>query len=487
VRNRDSKGIKIGTTLTQLLDQARPEDPDAVFLLEPDGSRTTYRQAWSASLRYAGALRAMGVQPGDRVALQLPKSSTYVLLYLACLRAGFVVLPMNPAYTRPEVEWILHDAEPAVHLTETQEIEERAEEAELGWDGPEPTGEMVAALLYTSGTTGRPKGAQLPQSALAANGAALHQAWGFRPGDVVLHCLPVFHTHGLFVALSPAMLNGSAVVFLPRFEAGAVIEALPGSTVFMGVPTFYTRLLADPSLDSTVCRGVRLFTCGSAPLLAGTHHAFKRRTGHDIVERYGLTETNIVTTNPLDVPRPGSVGRPLPHTQIRLAPAPSQDRGGAEVGEVEVRGPGLMTGYRNRSPSGDGSFTPDGWFRTGDLGRLDQDGYLVLVGRSKDLVISGGLNVYPSEVEAVLDAWPGVQESAVVGLPDPDLGEVVTAVVVPAEGSGPDVEELRRWARSRLAGFKVPKRIVLRPDLPRNAMGKVEKSRLRQELAPPEA
>jgi malonyl-CoA/methylmalonyl-CoA synthetase len=336
-------------------------------------------------------------------------------------------------------------------------------------------------MLYTSGTTGRPKGAMLTHRNLASNAVALHQRWGFRPNDVLLHALPVFHTHGLFVATNCVLANGTGMIFLPRFDPAVVLEQLPRTTVFMGVPTFYTRLLADPRLDETVCRNARLFVSGSAPLLASTHAEFAARTGHRILERYGMTETSMITSNPLDGERrPGTVGFPLPDVDVRVTD-PSTDAvlEAGTVGAVEVRGPNVFAGYWKRPELSASEMTADGFFRTGDVGVFDDDGYLQLVGRSKDLIISGGLNVYPKEVEEVIDDLDGVLESAVIGLPDADFGEAVVAVVVAEPGVAVDAGEWREQARRRLAAFKVPKRFVVVDALPRNAMGKVEKAKLR--------
>jgi malonyl-CoA/methylmalonyl-CoA synthetase len=351
-------------------------------------------------------------------------------------------------------------------------------------DGHDPVAtapDDLAAILYTSGTTGRPKGAMLTQRNLASNAMALHEIWGFRPDDVVLHALPVFHTHGLFVATNCALANGTGMIFLPRFEPAAVLEQLSRATVFMGVPTFYTRLLAEPGLDADACRHVRLFVSGSAPLLAATHDEFRARTGQRILERYGMTETSMITSNPLDGERrPGTVGFPLPDVDVRVvSPDTGAQLTAGDVGGIEVRGPNVFAGYWRQPERTATEMTPDGFFRTGDVGTVDGDGYLHLVGRSKDLIISGGLNVYPKEVEQVLDELEGIVESAVIGVPDPDFGEAVVAVVVAEAGVELDPAEVRRRARDRLAAFKVPKRVVVVTDLPRNAMGKVEKAKLR--------
>ncbi|MCU1379871.1 MAG: malonyl-CoA synthase [Acidimicrobiales bacterium] len=407
------------------------------------------------------------------MALRVEKSPDAVLLYLACVRVGAALLPMNPAYTADEVAHLVADAEPALHLDDAglaalvagaASNPERFDDVDIGPDD-------LAAVLYTSGTTGRPKGAMLSHRNLASNAAVLHELWGFGPDDVLLHVLPIFHTHGLFVAINCVLANGSGMVFLPRFDVDDVLAALPRCTVLMGVPTHYTRLLDDPRFDVGVCADVRLFISGSAPLLAATHGAFAARTGHPILERYGMTETSMIASNPLaGERRPGTVGFPLPGTDVRLA----------EDETIEVRGPNVFSGYWRRPELVATEFTADGWFRTGDIGEFDDDGYLRIVGRAKDLVISGGLNVYPKEVEDVVDAIDGVLECAVVGVPDPDLGEAVLAVVVPVAGRVVDPAEVRAAARERLAAFKVPKRVELVEALPRNAMGKVTKAELRK-------
>jgi malonyl-CoA/methylmalonyl-CoA synthetase len=466
-------------TLAELFAAGRPDDPAAILLDVPGGRSWSYGEAWTTAGRVAAGLRAAGATKGERVAARLDKSPEAVVLYLACVRAGAVFLPMNPAYTPEEVAYLLGDARPAVVVDTAERVRALAGGGAGAGDGDTDVGpDDPAALLYTSGTTGRPKGAVLSHRNLASNAETLRRVWGFRPDDVLLHALPVFHAHGLFVALGCVLANGTPAIFLPRFDVDQVLEQLPRSTVLMGVPTHYARLLQDGRLTGEACRHVRLFVSGSAPMTAALHDAFRERTGHAVLERYGMTETVMLTSNPLDgTRRPGSVGPPLPGVEVRIA---EPDRTG--VGGVEVRGPNVFAGYWGRPRHDPVDFTPDGWFRTGDLGRFDEDGYLHLVGRSKDLVISGGLNVYPKEVEAVLDRLPGVVESAVVGLPDDDLGEIVVAAVV-AEGGAPlDPAALRDGTRPHLAGFKVPKRVVVVDELPRNAMGKVEKAVLRRRL-----
>lgn len=485
-----------------------PSDPSAPFLEREDGRVDSYADLDRAAARIAELLVALGVRKGDRIAAQVEKSPEAVYLYLGVLRAGAVYLPLNPAYTAAEVEYCLADAEPTVVVCrrESQALLESLcgklsvpHLLTLGTEGdgslveraagvagvfPEPplAASDLAAILYTSGTTGRAKGAMLTHGNLAANGRALCQLWGFGRQDVLLHALPMFHAHGLFVALHCTLLAGARLLFLPRFDADGVIARLPRATVFMGVPTFYTRLLAHPGLTRERCARVRLFVSGSAPLLAETHRRFEEQTGHAILERYGMTETGMNTSNPLDGERiPGSVGPTLPGVEIRAADEHGTALGPGEIGVLEVRGPNVFAGYWRMPEKTRADFRADGFFVTGDLGRIDERGYVYIVGRSKDLIISGGLNVYPKEVEAVIDRIPGVVESAVVGVPHPDFGEAVVAIVKRERGRE-DVGEdtIVRAARSELAAYKTPKRVFFTNDLPRNAMGKVEKSRLQQ-------
>ena len=452
----------------------------APLLLSPTGEvLLTYAAAAAMSARLAHALRARDVQPGDRVALQVDKSVSAVVTYLACIRAGVVLLPMNTAYTTDEVGYLLDDAKPQLYLDNAAlaELVAQAEALDPACEQfadvmPQP--DDLAAILYTSGTTGRPKGAQLSHRNLASNAVTLNQLWGFDGSDVLLHALPIFHTHGLFVAINCALLSGIPMVFLERFDPDAVVAALPRCTVMMGVPTFYTRLLQHPQFDAECCAHMRLFISGSAPLLAATHEQFQLRVGHAILERYGMTETSMLTSNPLHGERrPGTVGMPLPGVDVRIAAS----------GDVEVRGPNVFTGYWARPDLAATEFTADGFFRTGDIGFFDGEGYLHLVGRSKDLIISGGLNIYPKEIEAVIDEVDGVAESAVIGVPDADFGEVVVAVVVAVAGGTVDTDMVRAACRARLAGFKVPRTVHVVAELPRNAMGKVQKAALRTTYA----
>lgn len=475
-------------------------------LVDADGVGLTFDELEELAGRFSATLRARGVLRGDRVVAQTAKSAGTVALYLGCLRAGAVYVPLNTAYTGREVEQFLEDAAPRLFV--------RGEDSQAGgaharsctavalgtgddaglWAealrqpaDPEVAAcgaEDLAAIVYTSGTTGRAKGAMLSHGNLAANALALHRAWGFREGDVLLHALPVFHVHGLFVALHCALLNASTTIFLPRFDAEQVLGLLPAATVFMGVPTFYTRLLALPRLDARACRSIRLFVSGSAPLLAETHRAFAARTGHAILERYGMSETGILTSNPLDGERvPGTVGYALPGVELRVADADGHRVAPRTTGSVEVRGPNVFRGYWRSPERAARDFRPDGAFVTGDLGWLAPDGRLTLVGRAKDVIICGGYNVYPKEVEDVLDQQPGVLESAVIGVPHADLGEAVVAVVVPAGDARLDPARLLADLGPQLARFKQPRRIVVVDALPRNAMGKVQKAALRSEHA----
>ncbi len=462
--------------------------PDRPAIVTPEGRTVTYGDLIARSAQIANALTHRGLVPGERVAVHTAaKTPDLIALHLACIRAGIVYLPLNSAYTDAEVTDLTNDAgaalviddhrspgRPTVNLDELGRLADRAVATftDVARHPDDP-----ASILYTSGTTGRPKGAVMSHANLAFSAANLAASWGFVPADRLLHILPLFHTHGLFVAVHLTLTTGASMVLLDRFDPGAVLRHLPDCTVMMGVPTHYTRMLAEPEFDAGACAHVRLFTSGSAPMSATTHHEFTSRTGRHIVERYGMTETCMLTSNPLLGPhKPGTVGPPLPSVDVRI------DAPTGETGSIEVRGPNVFTGYWGRPELRQTEFSADGWFVTGDLGRFDEDGYVEIVGRSKDLIITGGLNVYPKEVELVLDALDGVHESAVVGVPDADLGEAVVAVVVAEAGAAIDPAGIRREARHRLAGFKVPKRVVVADALPRNAMGKVEKARLRADL-----
>jgi malonyl-CoA/methylmalonyl-CoA synthetase len=451
----------------------------------------TYGDLLAATGQVAHTLLALGLEKGDRLLLQVEKCPEVLTLYLACLRAGIVFLPVNPGYTVAETRHFLTDAEPALAVVDTPRqaeiaatgarvaslpdlIAASATQAPVFADPPHAPDDL-AAILYTSGTTGRSKGVMLSRDNLASNAATLVDLWRFTEADVLLHALPVFHTHGLFVATNCVLVSGASMIFLPSFTPDAVLTALPQASVMMGVPTFYTRLLADPRLTRDACTGVRLFISGSAPLSPATHAEWQARTGHAILERYGMTETNMITSNPHDGARKaGTVGMPLPGVEVRVT-GPAGVLPAGEAGSIEVRGPNVFRGYWNLPEKTAEEFR-DGWFITGDLGAFDADGYLSILGRAKDLVITGGLNVYPAEVEAALDDLPGVRASAVIGVPHPDFGEAVVACVV----GGVTEDAIRSALRDRLAAFKIPKRVIVLDDLPRNAMGKVQKAELRK-------
>ena len=505
--------------LYSLLRGRFPTDLDTTAIETPAGLYYTWRDLERASGRVANWLASLGIAPGARVAVQVEKSPEVLMLYLACLRAGLVYVPLNTAYQRGELEYFLSDAQPALVVCDPAREAEiaplaRAAGARIATLGESRDGSLLAqaashpdefaivargpddlaAILYTSGTTGRSKGAMLSHRNLSANALALDETWGFSAEraagrrDVLLHALPIFHVHGLFVATHAAWLAGARMIFLPRFEAAAVLARLREATVFMGVPTHYTRLLAEPGLDAAACAGVRLFVSGSAPLLAETFRDFATRTGHTILERYGMSETVMLVSNPYFGPAsarvPGTVGRPLPGVQVRVVQEDGRPCDLGEIGQVQVRGPNVFSGYWRMPEKTAEEFTADGWFRTGDVGRFGgagvPDDYLSLVGRSKDLIITGGLNVYPKEIEGWIDEMPGVVESAVIGLPHPDFGEAVAAVVVVRRAGAIDSARLVATLKERIANFKVPKRVFVVEDLPRNTMGKVQKNVLRE-------
>ncbi len=481
-----------------------------------DGRHYTYGDLEQVSGRFAAALQGMGVEPGDRVAVQVEKSIEALMLYLATVRAGAVFLPLNTAYTPAEVEYFLTDAEPALFVCAPERVEALRPKAEKAgarletmgvWRaGLEPVEagsffaqvpeharfqtlerapDDLATILYTSGTTGRSKGAMTTHENLASNALTLAEYWRFTAEDVLLHALPIFHTHGLFTSCNTVLASGASLIWLPRFDADEVIRHLPRATTMMGVPTFYTRLLDHPGFTRELVAHMRLFTSGSAPLLAETHQRFRARTGHAILERYGMTETQMNTSNPYDGDRrPGTVGFPLPGIEVRITD-PETSAGvtralpTGEVGMIEVRGPNVFKGYWRMPEKTAEELRADGWFITGDLGRIDADGYVSIVGRAKDLIISGGYNVYPKEIEAAIDDLPGVAESAVIGVPHPDFGEAVVAVVVPEGGAKLTEEQVVKGLADRLARFKQPKRVFFAESLPRNTMGKVQKKDLR--------
>jgi len=484
-----------------------PADPRQPLLITPDGQSFSYADAERESARLARFLHDLGLVAGDRVTVQAPKSPQTVWLYLACLRGAFVYHPLNDAYREAELEYFMTDAQPGVvvcapgdletfsRLTMDQDCQvltldetgagsltEQSAGRPPDFDIAQCAADTVAVLLYSSGTTGDPKGAMLTHGNLAANTRTLVEAWDFSATDRLLHVLPIYHAHGLIVALGCAMLSGASMLFLPRFEAHEVLRHLPGVTVMMGVPTYYTRLLDEPAFDRADCASMRLFVSGSAPLLPETHRAFQARTGHAILERYGMTETLMNSANPLHGERrPGSVGLPLPGVAIRIADENDQPLDSGTIGEVQVKGPNVFIGYRGMPEKTAREFAADGFFRTGDQGMLSEDGYLSILGRNKDMIITGGLNVYPREVERVIDALAGVAESAVVGVPHPDFGEGVIAIVVAEPGNAVTANDIIDAVGDRLAKFKVPKRVFFTEQLPRNAMSKVRKNTLRKQ------
>ena len=482
------------------------EGPEQPFAMVPDGPVIHYDELAALSARYAHALRDAGCNPGDRIAVQSDKHWQVVALYLACLRAGCIYLPLNTGYQRAELAYFFGDAEPRVVVCRPEaegviaplaptakvltlgaaggSLDERARNAPDDFETVASAPDDLAAILYTSGTTGRSKGAMLTHRNLASNAVTLVEEWGFVRGDVLLHALPIYHVHGLFVAIHCVLLAGARMLWLSKFDSVEVTALLPRATVMMGVPTFYTRLLAEPSFGREACRTMRLFVSGSAPLLPETFTAFEARTGHRILERYGMTETGMNTSNPLDGKRiGGTVGPPLPGVDLRILDEQGTPCAPGIVGAIEVKGPNVFPGYWRLPDITRNEFTVDGFFRTGDLGTWTPEGYVQIVGREKDLIITGGLNVYPKEIEEYIDALEGVAESAVIGLPDADFGEAVTAVIVPRPGQALSEHAIISALKADIAGFKVPKRILFMAELPRNAMGKVQKNILREHAA----
>ena len=486
-------------------------DPSRTFIERADGTKLSYADLLEMSGRLASALAALGVKPGDRVAAQVEKTPEAIMLYLAALRAGAVYLPLNTAYTTGEIRYFLGDAEPTLFVCDPKSADAlRPVAAEAGVRHVETldasgAGSLMdksraaapdfadidrrrddlAAILYTSGTTGRSKGAMLSHGNLASNSTALCETWRFTRDDRLLHALPIFHTHGLFVAMNITLMAGSSLIFLPGFNADEIIRLLPRATVMMGVPTFYTRLLARPDFTRELVAHMRLFVSGSAPLSAETHTEFEARTGHKILERYGMTETNMNTSNPYDGERiAGSVGFPLPGVEIRIAdPQTGRPLPQGEVGVIDIRGPNVFKGYWRMPEKTKEEFREDGFFISGDLGYVDPKGYIYIVGRAKDLIITGGYNVYPAEVEAVIEGLPGVAECAVIGVPHPDFGEGVVAVIAPKPGAHLDERSIQGALANELAKYKQPKRVIVTSDIPRNAMGKVQKKDLREKHA----
>lgn len=480
------------------------------FLYLPDGQVITHDRFLAMSAQIAHVMVALGLEPGDRVAVQVEKSAEALALYAACAQAGMVFLPLNTAYTVKELSYFIENSGASLIVCDKkseQPLEKLAgtlgaRVETLNADGsgtltdkagalPESFATVdrdsddLAAFLYTSGTTGRSKGAMLTQNNLLSNASTLAEEWHFTADDVLLHALPIFHTHGLFVATNVTLAAGSSMIFMPKFDLDQIIARMPDATTMMGVPTFYTRLLNDARFTQGLASHMRLFVSGSAPLLAETHIQFEKRSGHRILERYGMTETNMNTSNPYDGERrAGTVGFPLPGIELKItAPDTGELLPQGQVGQIEVRGPNVFKGYWQMPEKTAAELREDGFFITGDLGKIDEDGYVHIVGRNKDLIISGGYNIYPKEVELLLDDQPGVLESAVIGVPHPDYGETVLGVIVPKNDATPDIEKIMAAARQSLASFKLPRKLVVLEKLPRNTMGKVQKNILREQFA----
>ncbi len=477
------------------------------FLHLPDGEIVTHQDFLGRAAQIANVFAQTGLEPGDRVAAQVEKSPEALALYAACVQAGLIFLPLNTAYTADELTYFIENSGASVVICDGRReatlapiakrlgaavetlngdgsgtLMDQAAAMPLAFATVERKGDDLAAFLYTSGTTGRSKGAMLTQDNLLSNAETLVQEWRFTDSDVLLHALPIFHTHGLFVASNVTLAAGGSMIFLPKFDVDVVLEKLPQATTMMGVPTFYTRLLGDDRFTRELAEPMRLFISGSAPLLAETHVQFEQRTGHRILERYGMTETNMNTSNPYDGERrAGTVGFPLPGVELKITDAQSGEvLPQGEIGQIEVRGPNVFKGYWQMPEKTAAELREDGFFITGDLGRIDEDGYVHIVGRNKDLIISGGYNIYPKEIELVLDEQPGVLESAVIGVPHPDFGETVLGIVVPVPGQSPDLEAMTVAVQQSLARFKHPRKLILLDELPRNTMGKVQKNILRE-------
>jgi malonyl-CoA/methylmalonyl-CoA synthetase len=482
---------------------------ETVFLQLQDGTTFTHGQFLQQAAQYAHVLSDFGLRPGDRVAVQIEKSPHSLAIYAACVQAGLIFLPLNTAYTASELSYFIEDSGARVIICDpksemslamiAQATGARLETMDAAGQGsfaqkaaPHPLkfttvprdAEDLAAFLYTSGTTGLSKGAILTQNNLLSNAEVLTRYWAFSDSDVLLHALPIFHTHGLFVATNIALLSGCKILFVPKFDQEAMIALMPQATCMMGVPTFYTRLLDDPRFDRALSQHMRLFISGSAPLLAETHKLFEQRSGHRILERYGMTETNMSTSNPYEGERrPGTVGFPLPGIELKITDSTTgKTLAQGNIGEIEVRGPNVFKGYWNMPEKTAEELRSDGFFMTGDLGMVDADGYVHIVGRNKDLIISGGFNIYPKEIETVLDAQEGVLESAVIGVPHPDFGETVLALLVPSSERTPDLDAIQSHISEHLARFKLPKKLIVLSHLPRNTMGKVQKNALRDQF-----
>lgn len=479
------------------------------FLHLADGKTVSYGEFLRTVGRYANLFVQMGLSPNDRVAVQIGKSPEALAIYGACVQAGMIFLPLNTAYTPNEVEYFIENSGASLFVcdpsnqSELQPIASRfnckletldengkgalanlAAQMPDSFSTVDRDGDDLAAFLYTSGTTGRSKGAMLTHNNLLSNAQTLAESWRFTDQDVLLHALPIFHTHGLFVATNTTLVAGGSMIFLPKFDVDAFVENLPSSTVMMGVPTFYTRLLSDERFDKKLTKDMRLFISGSAPLLAETHIQFEKQTGHRILERYGMTETNMNISNPYDGERrAGTVGFPLSGVEVKITDSKTGETlSQGEIGEIEVRGPNVFKGYWQMPEKTAEELRPDGFFITGDLGQIDEDGYVQIVGRNKDLIISGGYNIYPKEIELLIDDEDGVLESAVIGVPHPDFGETVVAIIVAKLDAEPNLDEIQSNISGSLARFKLPRQLMLVSELPRNTMGKVQKNLLRDEF-----
>ncbi|WP_085905929.1 malonate--CoA ligase [Kiloniella majae] len=501
-----------------------PNNMSSDFIKSPDGGNLSYSELDQQTAQMAGTLLSLGVEAGDRVAVQVEKTKEAVVLYLACLRVGAIYLPLNTAYTADELDYFMGDAQPHVmvctsekyknleavaqrnsvpHLLTlnnkgTGSLMDRFKRTLPHHEVKDVSGDDIAAILYTSGTTGRSKGAMLSHDNLASNADVLHKYWGWVPNDILLHALPIFHVHGLFVAIHCVLMNGSGMWFLPKFNAEEIISLLPKSTVMMGVPTFYTRLLDHPDFGQSICQNMRLFISGSAPLLEDTFEQFSKRTGMTILERYGMTEAGMITSNPLSNPQDnsrqsdriaGTVGYPLPGVQARLSKntrdqdATDRDATDGDVGVLEIKGPNVFKGYWKMPKKTAEEFTKDGFFITGDIATIAEDNRVAIVGRTKDLIISGGYNIYPKEIEQIIDTIDGVKESAVIGIQHPDFGEAVVAIIISDNTKNLHEAYILNHLKDRLARFKQPKAIFFLDELPRNTMGKVQKNILRQNYA----
>jgi malonyl-CoA/methylmalonyl-CoA synthetase len=488
---------------------AFPSSLDEVAVETDTGLNYSWRDLERGTAMMANLLASLGLPEGARVAVQVEKSVEAMMLYLATLRAGYVFLPLNTAYQSAEIEYFIGNAEPSVMVCSsknfgwvskiafkagtqnvftldddrTGSLLDRAAHCSDKHEAVARKADDLAAILYTSGTTGRSKGAMLTHGNMLSNALVLKDAWGWKQGDVLIHALPIFHVHGLFVAIHGALINGSKMIWLAKFDPKLVVKKLPEATVFMGVPTLYVRLLAEPGLTREACRNMRLFVAGSAPLLIETFNEWKERTGHTILERYGMSETVMLTSNPYEGAerRGGTVGFALPGVSLRVQDDGGQSLPAGEIGGIQVKGPNIFKGYWRMPEKTKEEFTADGYFKTGDVGKIDERGYIVIVGRSKDLIISGGYNVYPAEIEGYINDMPGVAESALVGVPHPDFGEVGVAVVIAKPGASLEGGQIVGELKSKLANFKIPKQCFVVNELPRNTMGKVQKNLLREQ------